>query len=57
MESKIICEFLDACISSGKFIQTSDEIKLGQNAIVEIENILMRYNDKTARTKIRKLIK
>lgn len=47
-------EFLDACISSGKYI---DIIELPYEATLEIEDILNRFNDKTARTKIRKVLK
>lgn len=47
--------FLDACISSGKVIITNKNIKLEQDVILKIEDILNRYNDKTARTKIKKL--
>lgn len=49
-----INEFLDACIGSGKYIQTSFELTHEQ--IIEVEDILNRFNDKTARTKIRKIL-
>lgn len=49
-------EFLDACISSGKYVKTSDNINLSQEQILEIEDILYRFNDKTAKTKIRKML-
>lgn len=50
-----IDKFLDDCISSGKFIQTSG-ITVTPDVIIQIENILTKYNDKKARVKIRKLI-
>jgi hypothetical protein len=48
-------EFLDNCISSGSVIM-SNNIKLSHSEILEIEDILNRFNDKTARTKIKKII-
>tara|TARA_R110002124_G_C8931286_1_gene512026 strand:+ start:1935 stop:2180 length:246 start_codon:yes stop_codon:yes gene_type:complete len=48
-------DFVDACISSGKYIETG--FKLPQKDILEIEDILNRYNDTTAKTKIRKVLK
>lgn len=48
-------EFIDDCISSGKYIETG--LNLPQKAILEIEDILNRYNDTTAKTKIRKVVK
>jgi len=48
-------DFVDACISSGKYIETG--YKLPQKSILEIEDILNRYNDTTAKTKIRKVVK
>ena len=50
-----INEFLDACISSGRYVETG--LNLKQELVLEIENILYKYNDTTARAKIRKLIK
>lgn len=47
-------DFVDACISSGKYIETS--FKLKQEDILEVEDILNRYNDTTAKNKIRKLV-
>jgi hypothetical protein len=46
-------KFIDACISSGKYIETG--FNLPHDKILEIENILNRYNDTTARTKIYKI--
>lgn len=46
-------EFIDKCISSGKVVSGYE---LSQEVILEIEDILNRFNDKTARTKIRKLL-
>lgn len=48
-------EFVDGIISSGKYIEKG--LNLQQKEILEIENILNKYNDTTARTKIRKIIK
>lgn len=48
-------DFVDACISSGKYVETG--LNLPQTAILEIEDIIYRYNDTTAKTKIRKVIK
>lgn len=47
--------FVSSCISSGKYIETG--LNLPQAQILEIENILNRYNDATAKTKIRKVVK
>lgn len=47
--------FVDACISSGKYVETG--LDLPQKEILEIEDIVNRYNDTTARTKIRKIVK
>jgi len=47
-------EFLDMCISNGKYVETI--FKLTQEQILVVEDILNRFNDKTARTKIRKII-
>lgn len=54
MKEKII-EFLNDCISSGACV--SGHFDLDHDAIIEIEDILNRYNDTTARSKIRKLLK
>jgi len=48
-------EFVDACISSGKYVETG--LNLPQKEILEIEDIVHRYNDTTAKTKIRKVVK
>ena len=48
-------EFVDACISSGKYVETG--LKLPQKEVLEIEDIVNRYNDTTAKTKIRKVVK
>jgi len=48
-------EFVDACISSGKYIETG--LNLPQKEILEIEDIVNRYNDTTAKTKIRKVVR
>ena len=55
VEKEKLKEFVDACISSGKYIETG--LKLPQKDILEIEDIVNRYNDTTAKTKIRKVIK
>lgn len=47
-------EFVDACINSGKYVETG--FNLPHDKILEIEDILNRYNDSSARTKIRKLL-
>jgi len=47
--------FLDACISSGRHVETG--LKLPQKEILEIEDALNKYNDSTAKTKIRKIVK
>ena len=54
MNKKELNEFVDACISSGKYIETGFNIP--HDKILDIENILYRYNDTTARTKIRKVL-
>ena len=51
----LVDKFLDDCISSGKFIQANG-ITVTPDTIIQIENILTKYNDKKARIKIRKLI-
>lgn len=48
-------EFLDICISTGRYVETG--LNLPQKNIIEIEDILNRYNDSTAKTKIKKLIR
>ena len=48
-------EFVDACISSGKYVEIG--LNLPQKEILEIEDILNIYNDTTAKTKIRKVVK
>jgi hypothetical protein len=53
MKNKIN-EFIEACISSGKVIITSSDIKLSHSDIIEIEDILNRFNDKAATLKIKK---
>lgn len=53
--NKKLNEFLDVCISTGSYVDTG--LKLSEKEILEIEDILNRYNDTTARTKIRKIIK
>ena len=50
-----ISEFIDSCISSGKYIECG--LNLRQIHIVEIEHILYTYSDIVAERKIRKLIK
>lgn len=47
-------QFIDACISSGKYIEFG--LKLSQKEILKIENILDQYDDDIAKIKIRKLI-
>ena len=47
-------EFIDDCISTGRCVETT--LKLTQSQILEIEDILNRYNDTTAKTKIRKVL-
>jgi len=49
--------FLDACISTGRCVEMFDEFLFTDEITFQIEDILHRYNDKTARTKIKKLIK
>lgn len=46
--------FVNDCISSGKCVENS--FNLNKEQILEIEDILNRYNDTTAKTKIRKII-
>lgn len=48
-------DFLDICISTGKYVETG--LKLPHNVTIEIESILNKYNDSTAKTKIRRLLK
>jgi hypothetical protein len=48
-------KFIEDCINSGKYIEIG--LNLPQEIILEIEDILNRYNDTTAKTKIRKIIK
>ncbi len=48
-------EFVKDCISSGKYIETG--LNLSKKEILEIEGILSRYNDRTAKTKINKILK
>jgi hypothetical protein len=55
MNSKENKEFVEACISSGKYVETG--LNLPKKYILEIEDIVNRYNDATAKTKIRKVIK
>ena len=50
-----INKFIEDCISSGKCVSTN--INLSYENTLEIEDILNRYNDSTARTKIRKILK
>ena len=46
-------EWLETCISSGKCYPLKG---LTQEQEVEIDDILYRYNDKTAKTKIKNVI-
>lgn len=46
--------FINRCISSGKYID--GVLNLKQKQILEIEDILGRYNDSKAKTKIRKIL-
>ncbi len=48
-------EFVDACISSGSYMELG--FYLPHKSVLEIEDILNRFNDKTARTKINKILK
>lgn len=50
-----INKFIEGCISSGKCVSTN--IDLSHENTLEIEDILNRYSDSTARTKIRKILK
>ena len=52
---KELKEFVDACISRGRYVETG--LNLPQKEVLEIEDIVNRYNDTTARTKIRKVVK
>ena len=47
-------EFIDACISSGRYIEIG--LNLSQEKILEIETILNKYDDSVAKTKILKII-
>ena len=48
-------EFLEACISSGKYIEDLDKRNSDPQTIGKIEDILMKCNDVKARLKITKL--
>ncbi len=48
-------DFIESCISSGKCIENNFD--LSQKEILEIEDILNRFNDTTAKIKIRKIIR
>lgn len=48
-------EFVKNCISSGRYIETG--LNLSKKEILEIEDILDKYNDHTAKTKINKILK
>jgi hypothetical protein len=48
-------ELVKYCISSGKYIETG--LNLSKKEILEIEDILNKYNDHTAKTKINKILK
>lgn len=47
-------EFVDMCVSCGKYVESF--FNLTDEHILKVEDIIDRYNDKTAKTKIRKLI-
>lgn len=49
--------FIDDCISSGKFVDYDGVTDFSIDTILEIEDILNRFNDKSARAKIRKILK
>jgi hypothetical protein len=48
-------EFVKKCISTGGCI--GNNFNLSKKEILEIEDILSRYNDGTAKTKINKILK
>jgi hypothetical protein len=48
--------FLDTCVSTGRCIRMFGNFLFTDEITFQIEDILHRYNDKTARTKIKKLI-
>ena len=50
-------ESIERFISSGMVGHISNNVNLTQNTVIEIEDILNRHNDSTARTKIRKIFK
>lgn len=50
-------EFIDDCISRGKFVDYEELTDFSQDIILAIEDVLHRFNDTAARTKIRKLLK
>lgn len=54
LKGDILEIFINNCISSGKYID--GVLNLKQKQILEIEDILGRYNDSKAKTKIRKIL-
>lgn len=50
-------QFIDDCIDRGKFVDYEDVIDLSYSKIIEIEDVLHRFNDSSARSKIRKIIR
>lgn len=48
--------FIDDCISTGKFVDYDEVTDLSMDVILEIEDVLNRFNDTSARTKIRKIL-
>jgi hypothetical protein len=48
--------FLDTCVSTGRCTRMFGNFLFTDEITFQIEDILHRYNDKTARTKIKKLI-
>ena len=52
-ESKKL-KFINACVSSGKCVES--DLNLTKEQVLEIDDIVNRYNDITAKTKISKVI-
>ena len=48
-------EFIAKCVSTGRYVEVG--LNLPHTSIMEIENILERCGDKTASSKIRKIVK
>ena len=48
-------EFIEDCISTGKCVE--NDLNLSHEVELKIEDYLNRFNDNTARTKIRKILK